>query len=283
MLGYSFKSYICHNCQRVSLVDTSNLICPHCGNDFLEDTTTARIHQHQAYQYASYYCHSCRSTNLIDPHNPVCPNCHGTILEEASQARRNAERESHIPDNSIFYQFGQTHQYPPRQPRSYQYQYRAQRPSERVFFPEFAGFPSWNNSFFRDFAMDPFAEFESFFNGDFFSRRQERVLGRLFGDLDINPNEYFTQNFGSFDDIINLLIQRNASQTTPASESAINSLQKKIVEKGAEIQKCAVCMDDMPEGTEINVLSCNHMFHPDCIQPWLRVKNNCPVCRQEVR
>jgi len=32
---------------------------------------------------------------------------------------------------------------------------------------------------------------------------------------------------------------------------------------------------------EIETLVCGHQFHAQCIQSWLAVKNNCPVCRQD--
>jgi len=33
--------------------------------------------------------------------------------------------------------------------------------------------------------------------------------------------------------------------------------------------ECAVCKDNFEEGNNVIELPCNHLFHPDCILPWL--------------
>ena len=32
----------------------------------------------------------------------------------------------------------------------------------------------------------------------------------------------------------------------------------------------------------ISTLKCGHQFHSECIIKWLKIKNNCPICRQIV-
>ena len=45
---------------------------------------------------------------------------------------------------------------------------------------------------------------------------------------------------------------------------------------------CTVCQEDFKIGEQAKKLQCDHCFHEDCIMPWLRVQNTCPVCRSEV-
>lgn len=45
---------------------------------------------------------------------------------------------------------------------------------------------------------------------------------------------------------------------------------------------CAVCKDSFSVGDEVLVIPCEHMFHPDCIKPWLKEHCSCPVCRYKL-
>ena len=41
---------------------------------------------------------------------------------------------------------------------------------------------------------------------------------------------------------------------------------------------CAICMAEMVEATVNKRLPCSHIFHHDCLQPWLLVRRVCPTC-----
>ena len=47
----------------------------------------------------------------------------------------------------------------------------------------------------------------------------------------------------------------------------------------AGFSKCPICLETMYFPF---VLGCNHSFHEDCIEEWMYIKNNCPMCRKDI-
>ena len=45
---------------------------------------------------------------------------------------------------------------------------------------------------------------------------------------------------------------------------------------------CAVCKDEISLEENPKQLPCSHCYHGECILPWLRIRNTCPVCRHEL-
>lgn len=50
------------------------------------------------------------------------------------------------------------------------------------------------------------------------------------------------------------------------------------VEKGDE-KACPVCLEMFRSNEEVMVTRCDHIFHHDCIVPWVKSSGHCPVCR----
>ncbi|XP_074290021.1 uncharacterized protein LOC141616780 [Silene latifolia] len=52
-----------------------------------------------------------------------------------------------------------------------------------------------------------------------------------------------------------------------------------VKNKDEDGKNCAVCLEDFEDGEEVMVTPCKHMFHEECIIPWVKNHSNCPVCR----
>ena len=75
-----------------------------------------------------------------------------------------------------------------------------------------------------------------------------------------------------------------------ASEQAVEKLPVIKIEKkhckkvGLKMEppSCTVCCDNITVGSKGMFMPCGHVYHPDCLTPWLESNNTCPVCRFEL-
>ncbi|WCJ22408.1 RING/U-box superfamily protein [Euphorbia peplus] len=51
--------------------------------------------------------------------------------------------------------------------------------------------------------------------------------------------------------------------------------------EGRSDNTCAICLSEYHSQDIVRCIpECNHFFHVDCIDEWLRLNNSCPVCRK---
>ncbi|XAR60636.1 Ubiquitin--protein ligase [Bertholletia excelsa] len=70
----------------------------------------------------------------------------------------------------------------------------------------------------------------------------------------------------------------------PASKAAVESMPTIEIVDGhiTSESHCAVCKEAFVLGSEAREMPCKHIYHSDCILPWLSLRNSCPVCRHEL-
>ncbi|KAM7510975.1 hypothetical protein LguiB_009850 [Lonicera macranthoides] len=63
----------------------------------------------------------------------------------------------------------------------------------------------------------------------------------------------------------------------------LGGMKKEVFEGGDGEFSCAVCLEEVFDGSECTRTPCSHLFHYGCIVPWLVKNKSCPICRRVVR
>lgn len=235
-----------------------------------------------------YYCYHCeRTVQLASPDTLICADCHGDFIEErpnGSPAPEDMPSSSDFTFNEIDYMgpgFGQlledmssflTHmQVTPITPRG----------------------------------LDPTEDAPHILRLGTDARALNPILllqGRIQNLLNLRGGEYMVDNGGplrlpgtigdyfvgpGLEHLIQQLAENDPNKygTPPAAKSAIDALPVISISEGhlgTDAAQCAVCKEEFELGSQVKQLPCNHMYHPDCILPWLEQHNSCPVCRYEL-
>ena len=64
------------------------------------------------------------------------------------------------------------------------------------------------------------------------------------------------------------------------SQECIAGFQTFLLPSADENLQCSVCWDNFVLDESVRELNCGHIFHTDCIVPWLEQHATCPVCRK---
>jgi hypothetical protein len=124
----------------------------------------------------------------------------------------------------------------------------------------------------------------------------------------IGINIVFNENFDILNEILSSEVKRYLRRTLSLSflsqifsnsfqqmedvklvvdENELNNIPTKIykeidVDIKSKNEKCTICQDEFRENDTIRLLSCEHIFHTDCVDNWLtKHSHKCPCCRKE--
>lgn len=99
-----------------------------------------------------------------------------------------------------------------------------------------------------------------------------------------DPRDYAWGADGLDNAITQLLNQWESPGSPPASKEDIDNLAVVTIaqEHIDSERQCSVCMEDFQLGDVVRSLPCHHLFHMDCINPWLHLHNTCPICRKSL-
>lgn len=70
----------------------------------------------------------------------------------------------------------------------------------------------------------------------------------------------------------------------PASKAAIESMPTVEIQEShiCDEINCGVCKEAFELGVHVKKMPCQHLYHSDCILPWLALRNSCPICRHVI-
>jgi E3 ubiquitin-protein ligase RNF115/126 len=104
----------------------------------------------------------------------------------------------------------------------------------------------------------------------------------LSGNINLGDYAWGSQGL----DAIVTQLMNNIEGTGPAplAEDKLSALTKiQITEEHVHAKlQCSVCWEDFGVGDNVIRLDCEHIYHPDCILPWLKLHGTCPVCRKDL-
>uniref|UniRef100_A0A673GMX5 RING finger protein 150-like n=1 Tax=Sinocyclocheilus rhinocerous TaxID=307959 RepID=A0A673GMX5_9TELE len=79
----------------------------------------------------------------------------------------------------------------------------------------------------------------------------------------------------------------NQRRLGDAAKKAISKLQVRTIRKGDKetewgFDNCAVCIEDYKPNDVVRILPCRHVFHKNCVDPWLQDHRTCPMCKMNI-
>ncbi|XP_074575249.1 putative E3 ubiquitin-protein ligase RHC1A [Curcuma longa] len=94
--------------------------------------------------------------------------------------------------------------------------------------------------------------------------------------------DYFVGS--GLDELIEQMMSNDTRGPPPASQSSIDAMPTiKINQRHLQGEShCPVCKEMFEIGSEAREMPCKHLYHAECIIPWLEQHNSCPVCRYKM-
>ncbi|KAA8549988.1 hypothetical protein F0562_001655 [Nyssa sinensis] len=229
----------------------------------------------------THWCHQCRQPVQLRGQSLVCPNCDGGFVQELSEVVDTGQQDFfrfHSQDAS---DLGFTE--PFSDPR-----FGIMDAFAALMRQRMAGRnPNYDIRARSGLVPEHGMAFGSspwlIFHGQYPVRMTENDAFELFfnGSPGVGQRR---PNFGDFftgpglEELIEQLTMHDRQGPPPAPRSSIDAMPTiKITQRHLNSDShCPVCKDKFELGSEARQMPCDHIYHSDCIVPWLVQHNSCP-------
>ncbi|XP_027006569.1 E3 ubiquitin-protein ligase RNF126 [Tachysurus fulvidraco] len=261
--------YFCHRCSEEISPRLPDYTCPRCDSGFIEELPEDQSTENPSTSTSSTSAQLRYPFENVDPHLFTFPHPYGQlalgILGEGFDLRTGMSSEDmRDADNPREREMASRQRYGARQPRGRHIPRRQGTRHEGV--PTLEGI------------------IQQLVNGIITPTAMPNMGMGPWGMLHSNPMDYAWGANGLDAIITQLLNQFENTGPPPADREMIKNLPTvQIAEEhvGAGLE-CPVCKEDYTVGESVRQLPCNHLFHNDCIVPWLEQHDTCPVCRMSL-
>jgi len=199
----------------------------------------------------TYWCHLCKTEFIklfISGVEVQCRICSNTFCEEITQDQQSSDHPSTFEPYE-------------REGNTNSINRNNSSPINHISLLDIL-FPNRTNNEIQIQSNNDFGSFFNFFDEDL---HLENIINYLMA----NDNNKYGNPPTSKQIITNLPV-------IEATESSLSELKKN------NINECSVCKEEFELKQKVMKIPCNHCFHNDCILPWLKERNSCPVCRFEL-
>ena len=94
-------------------------------------------------------------------------------------------------------------------------------------------------------------------------------------------NDYPNVDDMSYEELL-ALEERIGNVNNGLNDQQINKLNKVYFDKKKYNDLCIICQNNFKDREKVLIIPCKHVFHEDCIVPWLKNKKQCPFCKSDV-
>ncbi|XP_060762189.1 E3 ubiquitin-protein ligase RNF126-like isoform X1 [Neoarius graeffei] len=248
--------YFCHRCSEEISPRLPDYTCPRCESGFIEELPEERSTENGSTSTSSTGDQNRHPFENVDPTLFTFPHPYGQlalgIFGEGFDLRTGMpSEEGRDTENQREREMPSRQRYGARQPRGRHVPRRQGTRHEGV--PTLEGI------------------IQQLVNGIIAPTAMPNMGMGPWGMLHSNPMDYAWGANGLDAIITQLLNQFENTGPPPADREKIKNLPTvQITEEhvGAGLE-CPVCKEDYTEGESVRQLPCNHLFHNDCIVPWL--------------